>query len=77
VGNHGAASANHTMTIAMHTLPDAFLAHLKALEEAYVQETDPGVPVQSMQKVPISCARKIKDLEEQVGCFAKQITLNL
>jgi len=26
-----------------------------------------------MQKVPISCARKIKDLEEQVGCFAKQI----
>jgi SAM-dependent methyltransferase len=41
VGNHGAASANHTMTIAMHTLPDAFLAHLKALEEAYVQETDP------------------------------------
>jgi hypothetical protein len=32
-----------------------------------------GVPVQSMQKVPISCARKIKDLEEQEGYFAKQI----
>jgi hypothetical protein len=32
-----------------------------------------GVPVQSMQKVPISCARKIKGLEEQAGYFAKQI----
>jgi hypothetical protein len=26
-----------------------------------------------MQKVPISCARKIKGLEGQVGYFAKQI----
>jgi len=26
-----------------------------------------------MQKVPISCVRKIKDLEEQADHFAKQI----
>jgi TnpA family transposase len=30
-----------------------------------------GVPVQSMQKVPISCACKIKGLEEREGYLAK------
>jgi len=30
-----------------------------------------GVPVQSMQKVPISCACKIKHLEEREGYLAK------
>ena len=39
--------------------------------ETLVREV--GVPVQSMQKVPISCARKIKDLEANVSDFAKQI----
>jgi hypothetical protein len=38
---HGVASANHTMSIAMGNLPGTFLARLRALEETYVQETDP------------------------------------
>jgi hypothetical protein len=42
------------------------------VEEREVSRTQElGVPVQSMQKVPISCACKIKHLEEREGYLAK------
>ena len=58
-------------------LPVGIIEKLEAMNntEILYQEVNrclwDGVPVQSMQKVPISCACKIKHLEERKGYLAK------